>query len=1109
MLRIISGKAGTGKSAAVMSEICEAVRAGAGGRILLVPEQYSHEAERELCAKCGDRLSLYAEVLSFTGLARRLCTELGGGATQYLDGAGKLLCMALAADSVSSRLKVYSAARKRAELQRMLLGAIDELKAACIDSEQLLAAADDCGGALGDKLRDLALVLEAYDAVVSNGSADPSDRLTELAGHIADSSFGADTHVYIDGFTDFTVQEQRIIEALLLKGCAVTLCLGCDDLDGTSEVFALSRVTARRFMAFASEHGVETKTQHMTETSKARALEYFADNMFSYRPERYSEPDGSVRLYAAPQAAAECELAAAKAVELVRETGCRWRDIAVAVRGFEDYRLHLESSFRRYGVPLYTARRSELLSKPLPALILGAYEIVGGGWEPDDVISYLRTGLAGLDMQECDELENYVYTWQLRAGAWTQEKDWRLHPDGYGAQYTEQTQERLERINKLRRAAAEPLTGFEERSGAAQTAREQAQAIFALLEELNLARRLEERSQELAQSGAAVAAQENAQLWDIVVTALEQAVAILGDTETDREYFGRLLELMLSKYDVGSIPAVLDGVTAGDFDRMRRRSIKHLIVLGVSDARLPAAEDESGVFSADERRELLEHDIDLGGTGDSELWREFSLIYNCLTLPSESLTMTYPAFDVSGEAQRAAFPINRASRMFDVQPQYVDRSELGMNAPVPALELAARALRGGGAYDAAAKAYFERRAPERLKKLDAAAEYRRGRLSRAAVNALYGEKLALSASRIDKFASCRFAYFMQYGLRAKPREPAGFTPPEMGTFMHFVLESVASAVMEAGGFRAVDDAELERLCDRAVAEYVHETLDDFRDKSPRFEYLFRRLIKSVRRIVGDMAQELRSSDFAPLDFELDFGKLRDIPPIELGQGEDSLRLTGVADRVDGWLHDDKLYLRVVDYKTGRKSFSLSDVWYGMGLQMLLYLFSLGRSGEKLYGRQIVPAGVMYIPARDVILSADGDMDDEQIAQKRAAQIKRSGIMLGDPEVVEAMEHGEQPRYIPVKFKGGVPTGDALVTAEQMGLLSRHIDRTLRGMASELRRGSIAADPYYRSQQENACLNCDYFAACHFADGECGERFRSTPKLAATRVWSVMEGEDNA
>jgi len=392
-------------------------------------------------------------------------------------------------------------------------------------------------------------------------------------------------------------------------------------------------------------------------------------------------------------------------------------------------------------------------------------------------------------------------------------------------------------------------------------------------------------------------------------------------------------------------------------------------------------------------------------------------------------------------------------------------------------------------------------------RLEGAAARGRGKLSEGSVRALYGQRLRLSASRIDKFASCRFAYFVQYGLKAKPRQPAGLTPPEVGTFMHFVLQHTAAEAAEKGGFANISDDELDRLTDKYIAEYVRTELNDFQEKTARFRYLFTRLTKDVRRVVRDMADELRASDFAPLDFELDFGADGRIPPMELGAGEDSLRLTGIADRVDGWVHDGKLFLRVVDYKTGRKKFDLSDVWYGMGLQMLLYLFTLQKNGKAIYGREIVPAGVLYVPARDVMLSAPADPTDEETDKLRSDALRRSGLVLDAKDVLNAMEHGDAPRYLPVKFRNGVPSGDALATAEGFGQISRHIDDTLQGMARELKQGSIAADPYYRSQQENACMNCEYFDACHFSDGDGDDHIRYITKMKPAQVWDRLKGGD--
>ena len=1108
MLRIISGKAATGKSSYIMSEIAGRVKNCDGRSFLLVPEKYSHEAMRELCSVCGDSMSLYADVLSFTDLSRRLEAAVGGGGKPWLDKGGRLLCMALATEALHSKLTVCAGAHKKSELLTLLLSAVDELKSACISPDALIEASGKAEGTLSEKLSDLALIMEAYDAVAANGHAEPGDRLTYLVGLIEKSSIDETHHYYIDGFTDFTVQEIRVIEALLKKNAFVTLCLGCDDLVDGSEIFSLPRKTARHFLAFAKENGIGADCVEFTGSgSRKKALTVFADELFRYSTGSYD--CDCIELFSASGIAAECELAAAKAIELMREKGCRRRDIAIAVRGYEDYRETLEGIFSRCGVPLYHTKKTSLLSKPLPGLIASAYEIIGGGWEADDIFSYLRTGLAGLSTDECDRLENYVLLWQLHGSAWTKNEDWKLHPGGFSKKPDDASAEALRVLNELRRRVSTPLLRFAEMTASAGTARLQAEALAELFENLSLADRLSEKADALSECGRGAEAQEYAQLWDICVSALEQCTAILGDAESDAETFGRLFTTMLSRCDVGSIPASLDSVTAGELDRMRRRRIKHLIILGASDSRIPGAPGEGGMFSDDERRRLAELDIDLGGTGEDALWREFSLIYNCITLPSESLTLCFSAAGGSGEEERPSFVMERAKKLFGLEIKPADMAELRMNCLSSVTELAAASLHGGEAAEISAAEYLLETEPERLAVLRSASEMARGKLSESSVRSLYGDRLRLSASRIDKFSSCRFSYFMQYGLRAKPRETAGFKAPEMGIFMHYILENTAKAVNERGGFAAVTDEELSLICDGFIAQYVRETLNDFRDRTARFEYLFRRLTKEVRTVVLDMAAELRVSDFRPISFELDFSKEKKIPPLIIGEDDDPLQLSGIADRVDGWVHDGRLYIRIVDYKTGRKEFSLSDVWYGMGLQMLLYLFSLSKNGAALYGyREIVPAGVLYAPARDVLISSSVNLSDEKLAGERLKKLKRSGLILAEPEVLEAMEHGDEPRFIPVKFKNGEPSGESLVTAERLGLLSKHINKTLCDMAAELRRGSIAADPYYRGQRENACLNCDYLSACRFVNGENGEKLRYMPKLPATKVWNILEEGEN-
>ena len=1103
MLRLILGKAGAGKTAAVIEEIRAAVAQRQGGQILLVPEQYSHEAERELCRVCGDSLSLYGGLYSFTSLARRVMQEQGGGAVLTLDKGGRLLCMALALNAVDSRLSLYAGAGHKAELQDLLLSAVDELKSAKVSSAQLEQTVRSCPDSLGDKLHDLALIAEAYDAAVSNGHADPADRLDLLVRQIEDGCFGPETHLYVDGFIDFSRQELAVLEAMLRRDVQMTVCLTVDALESSNEIYALSRTACRRLISAAKAAGREVRLESVSRSGKPAALDYFADEVFRYGPGNFEGPV-PIRLLAAESISAECEQAAALVLRLVRDEGCRWRDIAVAVRGFEDYRSTLESVFRYYDIPLFITRRSELMDRPLPALIALAYEIVDTGWDLDDVISYLHTGLAGLNDEDRDLLQNYLFKWQIHGSAWERPGEWRQHPDGYDAEYDENTEAALQKLNVLRHRVADPLLRFRQRGLTAQTAQQHAAVLAAFFEDLKLAEQLDRRANLLEQQGRESLAGEYTQLWDLTVSALEQCAAILGDTPMEMRAFGKLFTQMLSKYDVGLIPVALDRVIAGDFDRMRRRSIRHLFVLGCSDTRLPMGEETAGMFSEAERRRLLEFDIDLGGSED-ELWREFSLIYNCLTLPSDSLTLIYSACGPDGEEQRPSIVMNRAADLFHLSIEPADIEDARLSAPAPAMALAAHAFRGGSARAAAAAAWFRESEPVRYARIKSASEQSRGRLGRESVEALYGRRLRLSASRIDKFASCRFAYFCQYGLRAKPYEPAGFTPPEIGTFTHYVLENVAREAAQAGGFPALSDEQVDKLTDRYVENYIQEKLHGFREKSKRFIHLFQRLCKDVRQVVFDTAEELRRSDFHPLDFELDFSNAQDMPPVELGEGEGSLTLTGVADRVDGWIHEDKLYLRVVDYKTGYKKFSLSDIWYGMGLQMLLYLFALKEDGEHRYQYPIVPAGVMYVPARNAMLSLNRTELDKA-EQKRGEELRRSGLVLNDSTLIEAWEHGEDKRFIPVKFKSGKASGDALASLEQMSLLSSHIRESLTEMARELGSGSITADPYYRTQQENACRNCDFYDACHFAEGENDEHSRYLPKLPDSKVWDMLGKE---
>jgi len=1107
MLQLILGTAGSGKTSLVTNEIRKKVSAREGGIFLIVPEQYSHEAERELCSVCGDTLSLYAEVLSFSRLAVRVYQETGTGGRVPLDKGGRLLCMSLALSQISSHLKLYSSAKNKAELQTSLLQTVSELKAARISADDLIKAAPSTDMGLSEKLNDLALCLAAYDAVLAQGHADPVDKLIRLAETIGQSSVGTSGHIYIDGFTDFTGAELLVLKALLSKRTDLTVCLTCDGLYGDSEHFEPSRIAANTLIRYAKEQNVETEIVSPTATSeRASPLTFLEEKLYSYTSEVQENVNGCIEIVKANSLRSECEMAAAKCLEFVRKRGDRFRDIAIAVRGFDSYSAALEEAFRFYGVPLFTARRGSILQKPIAALIADAFEIIFGGWDADAVLSYMKTGLTGISQEDRDLLENYVTLWNIRGTLWARTKPWSQHPDGFGLEQTGESAARLAKIDSIRRELANPLIALSENGKEAQTAAEQARALSDFLAAIRLPETLGKKAAELESADRELLSAEYVQLWEIVLKSLEQTAAILGDTLMTQEQFSKLFLQTLSQYDVSAIPVSLDSVSAGDMDRMRRRHIKHLIILGASEDRLPQMKMGGGLLSSEERDELNTLDISLGG-GTDELSRELSLIYNCVTLPSETLTLSYCTFDSNGAQTRPSFLITRAKLLFGLEEKSLVLSKIRLSADEPAFLLAVSALDSGDENASLAFSYFSETEEGSLKlnSLIQKAELRRGRLSERSVKVLYGEKLSLSPSRTDAYSACRFSYFLRYGLKLNERESAGFEAPELGSFMHYVLENVAGEISKGCGFKNVTVEGTNALVDKYTNLYIADKLGGFEEKSPRFVYLFDRLRPSVRRVVADMVRELSKSDFAPLDFELGLGGGGELPPVRITDGKNELYINGIADRVDGYMHDGKLYLRIIDYKTGKKSFSLSDVWYGMGMQMLLYLFALEQTGTERYGEEIVPAGVLYVPARDSIVSANGDLTDEELDTVKAKTRKRSGLILDDGDIIAAMESSENPEYIPVSFKkDGSLSSDSLAGGEQFKALHSHVDERLLELSENLSGGKIDASPYYRGEADNACLYCPYVSVCRFDEKRDKRRYLSN--LKPSEFWGKLEGK---
>ncbi|MGM9522374.1 MAG: PD-(D/E)XK nuclease family protein [Oscillospiraceae bacterium] len=1100
MLTIITGRAGSGKTSRIFEAAAALTREKSGGNIIIVPEQYSHDAERALAGLCGDSVSLYAEVLSFTRLGSRVFAQTGGMADKTLDNGGRVLAMSLAAASTAPRLKVYNVGSRRPDFLKNLISAYDELRSACAGSGELAAASGRAEGSFKEKLEDLALIFETYDLIKEKSGCDARDRLERLAQNIGKSDIGDSGKIFIDGFTDFTAQEFRVIEELLKKDADITVCLTCGSLNDDEQVFRLPVKTVQALLAAASKYGVKARLEHMPvrRGGKSPELEFLERHLMDYGSADFDGEAENISVYAARSISEECETAAARVLELVR-SGCRFRDIAVVSPKWESYDSIARGVFKRFGVPIGLTEKSDILEKPIMALVISALDIINDNWDYVNVFKYLKTDLAGISAEERDVLENYVLKWSIRGeSSWNRSEGWRMPPSGYSEELTDKERAELELINALRLRVVTPIIKLHRALNSGESALSKVQAVYEFMEDVNLYETLSRRSKELRTLGNGELADEYSQLWDIVVGALQQFADVLGETPVGLEEFLRLIKLVLSQYQVGVIPATVDSVRGGDMARVRTRGIKHLIVMGATDDALPAQSGGGGIFSEDEREKLRTLGLELLDSEDDSLSRELCAVYSAFTVPSETLCVTYPA------SARRSYIITRLMKLFGVG-EIIPGEERLTQAPEMCFELAASSNSDTAA---SARAYFEEK-PEwngRLEAVRRAASLPRGRISRLTAERLYGRELSLSASRIDKFYSCRFAYFLGYGLKAKPRSQAGLDAPETGTFMHFILERSAGEIERRGGFSKVSDEDIRRIVPEYVREYAGKKLGGLENKSGRFRYLFGRLAQSAVQVVLQMAEELRNSRFVPMDFELSFAKGGDLEPVKVGDGDGAVSINGIVDRVDGYLDGDKLYLRVVDYKTGRKALSLSDIWYGMGLQMLIYLFALQRTGKARYGKEIIPAGVLYTPARDVLTQAAHDLSDEELRREAQKNMRRSGLLIDDPEIIEAMESRDgDTKLLPVRFtKDGTPAGDSLVSLDRFGKLARTIDRLVSEMGEQVRSGSIAADPYFRGQLDNACMYCSYFDACHFSDGSGEDRARYLSRLKTPEFWSKVE-----
>ena len=1057
---------------------------------LIVPEQYSHDAEKQLCAVCGDSLSLHGETLSFSRLCGHVFLETCGN-PQIIDGGGQVLIMHRAIESVIEKLKVYHSKSLKVGLIESFLSAIREFKYSGISANTLESLAKSTSGSLSDKLCDLSLIYAAYESLIGARGYDTTDKMSLLAEYINDSSVGQG-HIYFDGFNDFTQQELQIIEKLMTKNADMTFCLTCD-FDSDSDVFNLPNDTAQKLKKMAKKLNIEISEILMQTQSKARVpeLNFLEKRLFSFEQAKYLETNNAISLYNALTNYNECEYAAHIICELLRD-GYRYKEIGVMSRNQYDYGSVCESVFEKYGIPFFSSGKQDVMQKPPIALIDAALSYVTQNWEHHSIFKYIKTGLTGISPEDCAELENYVFKWNIRGAAW--QKKWTLPPEGYGGKIDAQTQKKL---NEIREKVIQPLINLKRAIMGETKGSDKVLALFNFLQEIDFQKQLGLKSEELEKRGNLRLADEYTQLWDILTDAMEQMYSIVGEDEISEVMFQKLFSLCLSQYSVGVIPVSLDAVLLGGMEMSRRRDLKCLIILGATDDKLPMIGKGEGLLSDSERLELSGLGAEISSGLNERMYREMNMLYSTLTLPSQKLVITYP-----GGLSRPSYIIKKISEMFDIAEKSFCQCEYMTTAEEPCLELALKSKNATTCPAvSAAREYFIKKQDYRaelIKSSDDFLKIWREPMSSTVAENLYGQQLTLSASAIDNYFSCAFKYFLQSGMKLKKHFPVEFDAAQNGIFMHYVIEGVIEKVFREYGLKNADSELIEKLCDAKTTEFTEQNLFNFEGKNVRFVYLFRRLGEDVKRVAEDMLGELKLSNFIPREFEHKFYQ-----SFEGETGKSNLYLKGIVDRVDIFDLSGEKYLRVIDYKTGKKAFKLPDILHGRNMQMLIYLFALTSENNEKFGKDYKAAGMLYVPARDAIVKLPKSASDAEIEKEKTKALKRDGLVFGEPEILEAMENGETKKYLPVKMKkDGTYTGESIIDAEQTDLLKHYVKNMLKKATDGILGGEIERKPFYKGANENACLFCEYHPVCSF-DEELGDRRNMVRKKTTDEVWQEL------
>lgn len=1104
MLTLITGRGKSGKTTRLLEMVRDCPAQGMAQRILIVPEQLSHQTERLLSATCGDGISFVSEVLSFTRLQDRVCSIYGGGATKILDQGGRILTARLALSSVLSRLKVFAPAAARSEFLQKIVAIIDEFKSYDVSPEQLFAASRNSENLFAQKLQELGTILSAYNAVMARGCCDPRDKLTLLRQQLYDTDYAEHRYFFVDGFSDFSAQELHVLEALLRQSPHVVVTVPWENCD--QEIFSTGWETVERLLRMAKGLGQKTEmivVDHRRDLPPE--LTYLEQNLFARQGAPYSGTCDGIQLLSAHDLLEECRHCASELRRLAM-SGLRWRDMAVAAGNIAEYGSLMEEICRDYGIPLYTGIKAPLTAHPAAAFVLCAMEAALEGMDTETVLAYLKTGYSGITADDCDRVENYSYVWKIRGQKWA--SVWTEHPEGYDRTVTTEVQEELDALNKAKDQALEPLFHLRTALKTGGNVKEQIMGVYRFLEETELFSQINEQIRQFSDEGQQEAAQETAQIWNTLMQCLQQIVSVLGELSIKGGELLKIFRLALEQYEVGTIPAVLDAVHFGSVDSLRGMEPKILFVLGCGEGSIPPR-PETGSLLSEQERMVLRDQLHIALAPDSfrSMEKQLFLVYCAFTAPSCRLYISYT--EDAEQEHAPSFLLERILTLFpEVSVQRFSLRPWEHMTPEMLAELFFIAEQNGrtGLHDSIRQTAPHCKALEdHIIAAETAALPRDLIVPERFTKKLFGLPVKLTASRLDSLGSCPLSFFLNYGLKARPRKAAVFDATEFGTFLHYMMEHTVDQMVQALPPSA---SESHRLVQQYMEPYLATRLRDTEILSDRQKYIFERNGVEVEQLLLGIAQEFAASDFRPCAYELQFGNGKKLEGVSVSGSLGEGVLEGTVDRVDVWKDREQEYFRIIDYKSGSGTkFDYTKLYGGLGMQLMLYLFTLARVGIPGVSEHPVPAGALYYPAHKLMKSSKHPIKTDREEQTlRKDDIKCTGLLLGDETVLDAMAHDEKGRkQLPISSKKDSPR-DFCITPKQMDVLEAFIHRRMGEAVDKVCAGEFTPEPFYRGPDNNPCIYCDYVDICQKDDSFCASFYH--PTLHAKDFWNLIGGEED-